>query len=77
MDPNEPYSNVLNPSEPFRTVQQSSEDFSNLQSISKRAGGVGRGKKYRDAEIPEQGYDHADFVLMEGKRSQGVKFISR
>jgi hypothetical protein len=65
MDPNEPYSNVLNPSEPFRTVQQSSEDFSNLQSISKRAGGVGRGKKYRDAEIPEQGYDHADFVLME------------
>jgi hypothetical protein len=65
MDPNEPYSNVLNTSEPFRSVQQSSEEFSDLHATSKRAGGVGRGKKYPGAEIPVQGYDDADFVLME------------
>src|SRR5688572_12061632 len=65
MDPNEPYSTVLNPSEPFSSVQQSSEEFSNLQSPSQRTSGVGRGKKYPGAEIPEQGYEHADFVLME------------
>lgn len=65
MDPNEPYSNVLNSSEPFGSVPQSSEEFSDLHNTSKRTGGVGRGKKYPGAEIPVQGYDDADFVLME------------
>jgi hypothetical protein len=65
MDPDEPYSSVLNASEPFRSVQQPSEEFSNLPSTSQRTSGVGRGKKYPGAEIPEQGYEHADFVLME------------
>jgi hypothetical protein len=64
MNPNEPYSNVQNPSELFRSVQQSSEDFSNLQSTSKRISGVGRGKKYAGAEIPDQEIGH-DFLIME------------
>jgi hypothetical protein len=64
MDPNEPYSNVQKTSEDFRSALQSSEDFSSLQSISKRAGGVGRGKKYAGAEIPHQDIGH-DFIIME------------
>jgi hypothetical protein len=64
MNPNEPYSNVLNSSEPFRSVPQSPEDFSNLQSTSKRTSGVGRGKKYAGAEIPDQEIGH-DFLIME------------
>jgi hypothetical protein len=65
MNPTEEFSNVQNTSEVFSNLQQSSEDFSAIQNTSKRAGGVGRGKKYPGAEIPEQGYDHADFLIME------------
>jgi hypothetical protein len=65
MNPNESNSNLLHHSAMFSNAQQSAEDFIDLQSTSKRAGGVGRGKKYPGAEIPEQGYDDADFVLME------------
>jgi hypothetical protein len=64
MDPNEPYSTVLNTSEPFRSVQQPSEEFSNLPSTSQRTSGVGRGKKYEDAEAPEHDIGH-DFLIME------------
>ena len=56
MNSTEPFSNMQNTSEDFRSVLQASEDFSDLQSTSKRAGGVGRGKKYPGAEIPEQGH---------------------
>ena len=65
MNPTEPFSNVQNTSEDFSSLLQGSEDFNSLQSTPKRASGLGRGKKYPGAEIPEQGYDHADFFIME------------
>ena len=64
MHPNEPYSNVQNTSEDFRSVLQPSEDFTDRQSTLKRAGGVGRGKKYAGAEVPDHNIGH-DFFIME------------
>jgi hypothetical protein len=64
MNTNEPFRNVLNISEAFGSVPQSSEAFGDLQNTSKRTSGVGRGKKYDDAEIPDQNIGH-DFVIME------------
>src|SRR5687768_9537798 len=60
----EPLSNLQKSSEVFSNVQQSTEDFSNDQSTSKRAGGVGRGKKYAGAEVPDHNIGH-DFLIME------------
>jgi hypothetical protein len=64
MNPNEPYSNVQNTSEDFRSVPQSSEDFGDLHNTSKRTSGVGRGKKYAGAEIPNHEIGQ-DFLIME------------
>jgi hypothetical protein len=64
MNPNEPFSDVLNTSEGFGSVPQSSEDFGDLQNTSKPGGGVGRGKKYAGAEIPDHDIGH-DFLIME------------
>jgi hypothetical protein len=64
MNPNEPYSNVQNTSEGFRSLPQSSEDFGDLHNTSKRTSGVGRGKKYAGAEIPDHDIGH-DFIIME------------
>jgi hypothetical protein len=64
MNPNEPYGNVQNTSEDFGSVLKASEDFSNLQNTSKRTGGVGRGKKYPGAEVPDRDIGH-DFLIME------------
>jgi hypothetical protein len=64
MNSTEPLSNTVNTSEDFRSVQQSSEGFSDLQSTSKRAGGVGRGKKYFGAEVPAQDIGQ-DYLIME------------
>ena len=60
----EPLSNLQNNSEVFSNDQQSTEDFSNDQSTSKRVGGVGRGKKYAGAEVPDHNIGH-DFLIME------------
>jgi hypothetical protein len=64
MNPTEPFNNAQNPSEVFGRVLQPSEDSSNLQSTSRRAGGVGRGKKYAGGEVPEQKIGH-DYIIME------------
>jgi hypothetical protein len=64
MNPTEELSNPQNTSEVFRSVLQSSEEFSNDQSTSKRVGGVGRGKKYAGAEVPDHNIGH-DFLIME------------
>ena len=65
---NEPYRRLRQSSElfrHFRNVQQDSEDFSNIQNASQRAGGIGRGKKYPGAEIPDHDYDRDDYIIME------------
>jgi hypothetical protein len=64
MQSNEPFSSVPNTSEAFRNVPQSSEGFGDLHNTLKRAGGVGRGKKYDGAEIPDHDIGR-DFLIME------------
>ncbi len=65
MNSTEDLGNLQNPSEYFRNVQQHSEDFSNFQSTSHRTGGIGRGKKYPGAEIPDHDFGRDDFIIME------------
>ena len=64
MNSNEPFSNVQNTSEDFGSVPQSSEAFGALHNTSNRVGGVGRGKKYNGAEVPDQNIG-SDFIIME------------
>jgi len=64
MTTTEPFRDALNTSEEYRSVQQPSEDYSSLQNTSKRTGGVGRGKKYAGAEVPDQNIGH-DYLIIE------------
>jgi hypothetical protein len=55
---------TMNGSEQFSNMQNTSEGFSNLQKDSKRLDGIGRGKKYPGAEIPEHEQTRANFSLV-------------
>ena len=65
MNTTEDFGNLQNSSELFSKVQQDSEDFSNVQNASQRTSGIGRGKKYPGAEIPDHDYDRDDYIIME------------
>ena len=54
----------MNTSENFRDIQNPSEAYSSLQKGSERATGIGRGKKYPGAEIPEGDVSKANFSLI-------------
>jgi hypothetical protein len=62
----------MNDTEDYRTLQKSSENYSNIQKTSeefndpsKRNIGVGRGKKYPGADIPESEFERDDYIVME------------
>ena len=65
MNSTEDVRDLQNSSEMVRSVQQFAEEFSNTQRTSKRTGGIGRGKKYPDAEVPDQNFGGDDFIIME------------
>lgn len=65
MNPAEEFSHLQNPSEPFSNVQQHSEDFSSFHSASQRTVGIGRGKKYPGADIPDDTFVGDDYIVME------------
>lgn len=65
MNSTEDVRDLQNSSALLRSVQQDTEDLTDLQSTSKRAGGIGRGKKYPGADIPNQDFGRDDFLIME------------
>ncbi len=53
-----------NSSEGFRSVPNTSEGFGSVQNTSKRTHGVGRGKKYTGADVPEEELMDENFPLV-------------
>ncbi len=51
-------------SEDLRTSQNTSEDFGSVLNTSQRASGVGRGKKYAGADVPEEELVDTNFPLV-------------
>ncbi len=64
MNTSENISSVQNASEHYSDIQNTSEDFSTSQKSSKRAPGLGRGKKYPGAALPSEQFQEVNFALI-------------
>ncbi len=64
MNSSEDLRTLPNSSEEFRSVPNTSEGFGSVQNTSQRASGVGRGKKYAGADVPEEELMDENFPLV-------------